>query len=104
MASAVEKGAGIGKSADKQSKSIPSLDNAWLCPSLVDAQSKSPSPVSGEVKGDEKSTYLHFSGLAAVANPLRHPLIPATDFSDDSGRPSDHCPVYFDLELIESGK
>ncbi|VDO02708.1 unnamed protein product [Rodentolepis nana] len=108
MASAVEKGAGIGKKTGTLSRPSPSFDNAWLCPNLVTPQSKSnskSSPTSGgDGAKDETTTLadLHFTGLYAVANPFRHPLIPSTDFSEDSGRPSDHCPVYFDLELRDT--
>ncbi|VDL30412.1 unnamed protein product [Hymenolepis diminuta] len=105
MVSAVEKGAGIGNKVGIQSRSSPSLDNVWLCSHLVEPQSKSdsnPTSLANENgKGDEAATLtgLHFTGLSAVANPLQHPLIPATDFSDSCGRPSDHCPVFFDLQL-----
>lgn len=105
MVSAVEKGAGIGNKVGIQSRSSPSLDNVWLCSHLVKPPSRSnsnPTSLPNENgKGDEAATLtgLHFTGLSAVANPLRHPLIPTADFSDSCGRPSDHCPVFFDLEL-----
>nr|CDS26779.1 endonuclease:exonuclease:phosphatase family [Hymenolepis microstoma] len=108
MASAVEKGAGIGKKTGTPLRSSPSFDNAWLCPKLVTPQSKSGSKSTPTFNGDgakDKTTTLadlHFSGLCAVANPFRHPLIPSTDFSEESGRPSDHCPVYFDLKLRDT--
>lgn len=114
MSSAVERGAGIGRHAGAHSRSVPSLDNAWLCRSLIthSAASSSNSPVSGETgnvmgspNGDSKScpsAGLHFTGLSAVAVPVRHPLIPSTDFSDDCGSPSDHCPIYFDLEIRDN--
>nr|CDS18777.1 endonuclease:exonuclease:phosphatase family [Echinococcus granulosus] len=83
MASAVERGAGIGQ---RQGDSrVPCLDNAWLCPNLL----------ASEV--DEGSGGLKFTGVSAVVIPSRHPLIPLPDFSDGCGRPSNHCPVYFDL-------
>lgn len=83
MASAVERGAGIGQ---RQGDSrMPCLDNAWLCPNLL------------TLEGEEALEGLKFTGVCAVATPPRHPLIPLLDFSDGCGRPSDHCPVYFDL-------
>ena len=85
MASAVERGADLGqRQNEKKDSKLPCLDNAWLCPSLVIPDSP-----------------LHFTGVSAVATPPRHPLIASSDFADDLGRPSDHCPIYFDLALQE---
>uniref|UniRef100_A0A0R3WSU9 Secreted protein n=1 Tax=Hydatigena taeniaeformis TaxID=6205 RepID=A0A0R3WSU9_HYDTA len=89
MTSAIERGAGIGQ---KQGDSrMPCLDNAWLSPNLLLPE------------GEEASEGLKFTGVCAVAIPPRHPLIPLPNFSDGSGCPSDHCPVYFDLAFHDVG-
>ncbi|VDK40127.1 unnamed protein product [Taenia asiatica] len=90
MASAVERGAGIGQ---RQGDSrVPCLDNVWLCPNLLTSE------------GEEVLEGLKFTGVCAVATPPRHPLIPLLDFSDGCGCPSNHCPVYFDLAFHDAAQ
>ncbi|KAM7532499.1 hypothetical protein Aperf_G00000132424 [Anoplocephala perfoliata] len=109
MASSVERGAGVSWHKGAQSRGTPCLDNAWLCRSLT---TSSNSPVRESLNDSSRplpstskscpSKGLRFTGLSAVAAPVRHPLIPSTDYSDVCGKPSDHCPVYLDLEVCPS--